>query len=162
MAAIVIFLFTSGLYMVTLGYYDAGYNAWPQWHKSFGIVLLTLLILRILWIIIHPKPYPLPNHTRWEVAMAHTTHGLMYLLLLTLVITGYLIATAKGSQINVFGWIELPPIINADNQATLLGTIHLYAAWSLIVLVSLHALGAIKHALIDRDTTLKRMLLPKP
>ena len=144
--------------MVTLGYYDAGYHTWPQWHKSFGIIVLTLLVIRILSLIMQQKPRPLPGHARWETALAHATHGLMYLLLLVLVSTGYLIATAKGNNISVFGWFNLPPLVNSDNQAVLLGKVHLYAAWSLIVLVALHALGALKHAIIDRDGTLKRML----
>lgn len=162
MAVLVSFLFISGLYMVTLGYYDAGYTIWPQRHKSVGIVLLSLLLARIVWKASQPRPKPLAHHARWEVASAHLAHGLMYLLMFTLVVSGYLIATAKGNSIHVFGQVKLPPIINADEQAVLLGKIHLYAAWSLVGLILLHAAGALKHAFIDRDSTLKRMLIPKP
>lgn len=161
MAIMILFLFSSGLYMVTLGYYDAGYTVWPQRHKSIGIVLLLLLILRIIWKVTQPKPKPLGNHARWEIISAHITHTLMYFLMLTLVTTGYLIATAKGNSINVFGQFNLPALVNADEKAILLGKIHLVAAWSLILLVAIHAAGALKHALIDRDSTLMRMLIPK-
>lgn len=162
MAAIVLFLFASGLYMVTLTYYDSGYNIWPHRHKSLGVVLAILLLIRIVWVITQPKPKPLANHKRWEVITAHAAHGLMYLLMLTMIISGYLIATARDESIKVFNLFSLPPIVDADTYATLLGDIHACAAWTLIAIVAVHALGALKHTIIDRDATLGRMLMRTP
>lgn len=157
-AALILFLFGSGLYMTTLGYYDNGYHLWPARHKAIGILLGAITLLRLLSIIIQKKPSPLQTHKRWEIILAHATHGLLYLLILTMLITGYLLATAKGNSINFFDLFTLPALIDSDAYARTLGKIHLYSAWALILLAVLHALGALKHALIDRDKTLKRML----
>nr|WP_233119898.1 cytochrome b/b6 domain-containing protein [Rappaport israeli] len=78
--------------------------------------------------------------------------------MLTMLITGYLLATAKGNSINFFDLFTLPALIDSDAYARTLGKIHLYSAWALILFAVLHALGALKHTLIDRDKTLKRML----
>ncbi|UJF23838.1 cytochrome b [Suttonella sp. R2A3] len=157
MAVLIAFLFGSGLYMVTLGYYDAGYHTWPVRHKAIGFILAVLLIWRLIWLVSQKKPRALATHARWEIGLAHATHALMYIALLVLVSTGYLIATAKNTPIDVFGWFRIPAMVDADKQSEWLGQVHLYAAWSLIAMVVLHVLGALKHAVIDKDDTLKRI-----
>lgn len=161
MALIIFAMFASGLYMETLTPYDPGYHSIPLWHKSFGIILAALLVLRLVWLIIQPKPLPLPNHQRWEIGLAHATHSLLYLLILAMIISGYIIATAKGNSINVFNSFSIPSLIDVGKQTRLFGKIHFFSAWGLIGLAAFHALGALKHAVLDRDGTLKRMLWPK-
>jgi cytochrome b561 len=73
-------------------------------------------------------------------------------------ISGYLISTADGRPISVFGWFEVPALITGiPNQEDRAGDVHFYAAWALVILAALHALAAFKHHLIDRDDTLRRM-----
>lgn len=85
--------------------------------------------------------------------------ALLYVLLLVLLLSGYLISTADGKPISVFGWFEVPALFSgAGQQADLAGDVHLWLAWSLVLLSALHALAALKHHFVDRDTTLKRML----
>jgi len=77
-------------------------------------------------------------------------------------ISGYLISTAKGKPIDVFGLFELPATLHGlDGQEDIAGMVHEYLAYSLIALAVLHAAGAIKHHVIDKDKTLIRMLKTK-
>ncbi|MCT9623353.1 cytochrome b, partial [Curtobacterium sp. C2H10] len=86
-------------------------------------------------------------------------HVLLYLALFTIVISGYLISTADGKPITVFGWFSVPAFISdAAIQADTAGVIHLWVAWGVVVVSILHGLMAIKHHFIDKDATLLRML----
>ncbi|MNR57354.1 hypothetical protein D3C85_1781150 [compost metagenome] len=76
-----------------------------------------------------------------------------------MLISGYLISTAEGVAIDVFGWFSVPATLSGlPEQADVAGVIHFYLAWSLVVLAVLHALAALKHHFLDRDPTLTRML----
>ena len=86
-------------------------------------------------------------------------HAFLYLCLFAVMIAGYLISTAEGVGIPVFGWFEVPALVSGlPDQADNAGAIHLYLAWALVIFSGLHALAALKHHFIDRDVTLKRML----
>lgn len=156
-AGLVFFLFASGLYMTSLDYYDPGYHYWPTWHKQLGVVLVVAFVLRLLLKWVQSKPAPLLSHSDWEVKLAKLTHVLIYFLLATILLTGYLIATSKGEGVSFFGWFEVPAVWAIGKNADWVGKIHLYVAIALIGLVVLHILGAIKHSVIDKDKTLGRM-----
>jgi len=155
---VVFSLFGLGLWMVELTYYDSWYRKGPDLHKSIGISLFTLTLLRLIWRRIEGKPASLPSHTAREQAIARLMHTLLYLLLITVMLFGYLISTADGRAIEVFGWFQIPATIHGiDKQEDIAGVIHLSLAIVLISLVVLHALAAIKHHVFDKDRTLKRM-----
>lgn len=163
MATAIIGLAIVGLWMVDLGYYSPWYRTAPFWHKSIGLLLLLLLIFRLLWRWRQPKPAALQSHAGWERTLAHLTHGLLYLLLVMILLSGYLISTAKGDGVSFFGAFDVPALISGfEGQADLAGRVHYWAALGLLGLAGLHALGALKHHFIDRDTTLVRMLKPTP
>ncbi|WP_373185836.1 cytochrome b [Halopseudomonas sp.] len=148
-----------GLWMTGLDYYSAWYRSAPFWHKSIGITLATLIILRLLWRWSNPRPAPLPHHPRWEVRLASLVHALLYLLLFIIIASGYLISTAKGQGVSIFGWFELPAIVTGlPAQADRAGFAHYWLGVSLLGLIALHALGALKHHFLDHDNTLRRML----
>ncbi|WP_110456533.1 cytochrome b [Shewanella algidipiscicola] len=157
-AVAVIGLFGLGYWMVGLTYYSSWYQTAPALHKSIGILLLLATIVRLLWRWGNPKPQPLAQHQRWEKRLGAWVHGLLYLLLMGIFVSGYLISTADGRGIWVFELWQLPSMgeLFAD-QADIAGVVHQYLAYSLIGLVIVHALGAIKHHLIDKDSTLIRM-----
>jgi cytochrome b561 len=162
MAIALISLFAAGLYMTDLTYYDSLYHILPWWHKSFGLLMLILLVFRVLWIFINPKPQPLSTHTPWEKKLAAISHQLLYLLILILGISGYLISTAKGKGVELFDWFEIPAITELTSaEIDLLGDVHFYLAWALIILAALHAMAALKHHFIDRDKTLTNITLRK-
>lgn len=152
-----------GLWMTGLDYYSAWYRSAPFWHKSIGITLAALIILRLLWRWTNPSPVPLPHHKRWEVRLAALVHGVLYVLLFIIVASGYLISTAKGQGVSVFGWFELPALVTGlPSQADRAGFVHYWLGVSLLALVALHALGALKHHFVDHDNTLRRMLGMRP
>ncbi|QIF94987.1 cytochrome b [Proteus vulgaris] len=152
-------MFALGLWMVTLGYYDNWYHSAPEIHKSIGILLFIILIVRVIWRWISPPPKALGSYSKFTRISAHIAHMLLYLILFSILISGYLISTADGQAISVFEWFSVPAIFTGGaEQADFAGDIHLYLAWSVILLSLLHVAGALKHHFIDKDVTLKRML----
>jgi superoxide oxidase len=126
-------------------------------HTSMGLTILAVILIRFLWRLVNPVP-PLPDTlSSWEKTLARTNHYLLYLLLIGMPIVGYLLVNASGHSVP-FYTINLPPVI-APNKAVagILAPAHGAAAIALIVLVSLHALGALRHELLLKDNTLRRM-----
>jgi len=157
-ALAVIGLYPLGLYMVDLGYYDSGYNFYPHLHRSLGLLLAFVVLVRLTWKLLNPSPQLLVEKS-WERLAAKAGHLLLYVLLLTVLASGYLFSTADGRSIQVFDWFSVPAIPwLATRQEDLAGEVHFYAATSLVVLAGIHALAALKHHFIDRNSTLKRML----
>lgn len=152
-------LFFLGLWMVDLDYYSVWYKTAPHIHKSIGILLFFTLSFRLIWRWINPKPRLDDSLSRIEKVSAHLVHQLLYLLLFALLISGYLISTADGRPIDVFNWFSVPATLwNLHDQAEISGLLHRYLAWGILALSSLHALAALKHHVIDKDDTLKKML----
>ncbi|TQV84683.1 cytochrome b [Exilibacterium tricleocarpae] len=161
-ALTVVGLFALGLWMVDLTYYDAWYQRGPDLHRSIGVLLAAVVILRLLWRLGNPRPTPLPSHRVWEQAVARGVHALFYILLLAMFASGYLITTAKGQGISVFDWFILPATITGiDNLEDIAGDVHEILAFTVIGLGAAHGLAALKHHFIDRDNTLLRMLVPR-
>lgn len=158
-AVAVVFLFGLGLWMVDLSYYDANYRSSVDLHRSIGVLLFGALALRLLWRLFNPAPRP--HGRRWERRAAALMHWALYLLLFATMAAGYLITTADGRSVDVFGLFQVPATLTGRNQEDRAGDLHEILAWGVIVLASVHALAALKHALIDRDGTLRRMLWPR-
>ena len=158
-ALVVIGMFSLGLWMVELTYYDQWYRQAPFIHKSIGVLLFLLTVARLAWRLLNPKPAELKEHSPIERRLAHIAHTLIYLLLFAIMISGYLISTADGRSVEVFNWFSIPATLHGyEQQEDIAGLIHLVLAISLITLVTLHAAAALKHHFIDRDRTLLRML----
>lgn len=152
-------LFALGLWMVGLGYYDPWRKAGPDLHKSIGLVLFFFMLVRVVWRFISPPPPPTPNQGKLTRTAAHLGHLLLYADLFLVMSAGYLISTADGVGIPVFGLFEIPALVSGlPNQAETAGTVHFYLAWVLVIFAVLHGLAALKHHFIDRDATLIRML----
>lgn len=158
--AITVFgLFALGLWMVGLDYYDSWRKAGPDLHKSIGLTLFAVMVIRLAWRLISPPPPPLDSYSRVTRIGAHLVHLFLYAALFAVMIAGYLISTADGVGIPVFGLFEVPALVSGlPDQAETAGTIHLYLAWAIVVFAVLHGLAALKHHFIDRDVTLRRML----
>lgn len=158
-ALLVLGLYLVGDYMVDLDYYDPWYRDAPFWHKSFGIFLAFIILFRLGLRFQSGVPDAIESHARWEKLVAHCVHLILYLLLLVVLVSGYLISTADGRGVSVFGLFDLPALVSdIDNLEDLAGEVHELSTDTLLVLVGLHALGALKHHFIDRDDTLRRML----
>lgn len=158
-AGAVFSLFGLGYWMVDLSYYDDWYRTGPDIHRSIGILLLMVMLFRLGWRLFTPLPRALPSHSRLEVLAAHGTHMLLYTLIFVATASGYLISTADGSSISVFSWFDVPSVTGQiKGMEDTAGLVHYWSTWALVVLAGLHGLAAVKHHLIDRDDTLRRML----
>jgi len=159
LSALVIFaLFALGFWMVDLTYYSQWYKTAPHWHKSIGILLFIATFFRLIWRKYNVSPVSVETHSKLVQAGAKLAHGLIYILLVFLMISGYLISTADDRAIEVFDWFEVMAFGELfDKQADIAGIIHQYVAYGLIAFSLLHGFAAIKHHVIDKDETLKRM-----
>ncbi len=157
MAALIFWVFAIGAYMVLLDYYHPWYQQLPTQHRSLGIIIAILLIIRLSWRLSNPLPALLGRS--WEQQIARWVHRSFYLLITAVAISGYLITTAAGQGVPVFDWFEAPATIHGWNgQEELSGMLHRWLAYGLLALSLLHSGAAMKHHFIDHDATLRRIL----
>lgn len=158
-AVSIIGLFILGFWMVDLTYYSSWYKTAPHIHKSIGLLLLIVTIIRLLMNLLQAKVLPVRQQSTLQNQSVKLVHNGLYLALIIALISGYLISTADGRAIAVFNWFELPSIGELFNdQEVIAGEVHKYSVYSLIVLSLVHALAALKHQFIDKDNTVSRML----
>lgn len=132
-------------------------------HKSFGTLVLILVMLRLGWRLGNVKPKALDSHQMWERWLAHATHILLYVFMFLMPITGWLMTSAGNFPHPFFGLFNVPHIIGPNKDlAHTFKEIHETAAIGFIALISLHFAGALKHWVIDRDITIQRMWPLKP
>lgn len=125
-------------------------------HKSVGLVILALMVVRILWWSGH-RPPSLPAMPAWQAWAARATHFALYALLLLQPLSGYLGSAVSGFPVKFFG-LALPVWAGKDVPLKeFLSLVHLATSWFIAVAVALHVAAALKHALIDRDRLLARM-----
>ena len=154
--------FALGWYMTELSYYDRWYHDAPAIHKACGMLLWSLALLRILWAIYDHPPPLVRGMKEWERLAAKASHSTLYFMTLLIPLSGYLISTAKGHAIDVFGLFEIPALFPAVKQMEdLAGKVHYILAFGTAWLVLAHVLAALKHHFIERDETLTRMISHK-
>ncbi|MCM2343168.1 MAG: cytochrome b [Alphaproteobacteria bacterium] len=128
-------------------------------HKSIGIMVLGLVVLRLLWKLTNPRPASLPTHRTWERLLAKAVHLFLYFAIIAMPLSGWIMSSAKGFPVSVFGWFTLPDLVAPDKDLSKAANeFHELIAYTLIVAIVLHFSGALKHHLIDKDGTLRRML----
>jgi cytochrome b561 len=158
-ALLIIAEFAMGLYMTGLNYYNNMYNILPHLHESIGVVLAALILLRIIWAVVNPRPATGSGVAHWEHLVSRAVHLAMHGLMVAVVCLGYLWSTAEGDSVPVFNWFELPAFFSRiASQEDRFAFWHYWLAWTIISLAAFHAIGALKHHFVDRDETLKRML----
>lgn len=149
-------LFGLGLWMTGLDYYSPWYTAAPDIHRSAGMLFLFALVFRLVWRVLNPKPSDAELSPTERVA-SNFVHWGFYPLLFALLISGYLISTADGKPVSVFGWFDVPATLTGAGQESTSGTIHMILAWAAMGLVAIHALAAVKHHVWDKSHILTRM-----
>lgn len=148
---------------------DEGVRPLIDLHKSIGITVLGLAIMRLIWRLTH-RPPPLPSaYQQWEIRLSHLTHVLLYVLIFAMPITGWLhdsawkdAATHPMSLYGIVPWPRLGFItaiepIEKERLHDVFGEAHEIAAKFVYVLVGLHILGALKHQFMDGTRELQRM-----
>ncbi len=156
MAVAIVAMFVLGLWMVRLDYYSPYYNWAPDIHRSVGMILLFALLLRWLWRALNPKPSD-DDLSPFEQKASYTVHWGFYVLLLALMISGYLISTPDGDPFSVFGWFEVPSLIQMRGLETPAGNVHRILAYAIMGLAGVHALAAFKHHFVDKSAVMTRM-----
>ncbi len=128
-------------------------------HKSSGMLIALLILLRIVWRLTHTPP-PLPDTVpRWQQRAAAGSHYLLYLLMLVMPLSGYLASNFSKHGVNFFNTIKLAPWGSDDKLLyAFFNQTHKTASWLLLALVILHVLAALKHLFVDRDAIFSRML----
>jgi cytochrome b561 len=157
-ACLVVGLFAIGIYMMELSYYDPLSKQLPDLHRSMGILLAAVLVFDFVSRLLQVSPGVLSSHSLVELQLAKTVRWILRLLTGLVVISGYLISTAKGASIPVFEWFSVPASITfIPDQEDVAGQAHMVLAYALVFIAAGHASVAIKHHFLDKDSTLKRM-----
>jgi cytochrome b561 len=156
LAVLIAFMAGLGWYMMTVEDEPGGPRLFDL-HKSIGLLVFALVLLRLLWRAFH-RPEPLPaGLPRWQVRLSHTTQSMLYAWMVLLPLTGILGASYSKAGLAFFG-IALPAWATPSRPtAHQLFEIHSLMVWVLVALVVLHALGGLKHLLVDRDQVFARM-----
>ena len=128
-------------------------------HKSFGILVLALMIGRVLWIRHIGRPSLPEAMPQWEKFFARAVQHCLYLFLIMMPIAGWIMSTASGHVPEFFGLFLFPcPGISEDKAlAEFMKEVHETTAWIIIGLLFFHVAGALKHHFGDKDNVLKRM-----
>lgn len=162
MALLILGMIGVGIYMTDLAREDPMRAQLYSLHKSIGVTLLGLALIRILWMLVSRPPAPPAALQRWEVVLAKSTVGLLYLLMLATPVVGYLMSDTGGKPVSFFGLFDLPGLLGKNHDLhEALEEAHELLAFSILALVGLHVAGALKHRFVDRDPdadVLKRML----
>ncbi len=160
LAVSLIGMYFVGDYMVELDYYDTLYHKLPNWHKSAGVLIGVAMLARFIWNFSQARPAPAdPQTSRTQHLAAVLVHVALYALTAFLVVSGYLISTAKGAAIDVFGLFDVPALLADDSaRGDFAGELHEIFGTVFITLVALHAAAALYHHFFLKDATLKRML----
>ena len=158
MALLIICLIALGLYM-----HDLPLSPWKlkvfSWHKWAGVTAFALVLIRLSWRFTHQPPVLPFNMPKAAVLAAHIGHGLLYLLMIAIPLTGWLMSSAKGFQTVYLGILPIPDLVAKNRElGNALREIHETLNFILIAVVIGHAAAALKHHFIDKDDVLTRML----
>ncbi|MBT9517486.1 MAG: cytochrome b [Methyloversatilis discipulorum] len=151
-------MFGFGLYMVELPLSPQKLKFY-SYHKWAGVTVFLLVLARLAWRITHRPPALPADIPAWQVTAAKAGHHLLYLLMVIVPLSGWLMSSAKGFQTVWFGVLPLPDLLSKDEalgEALLLT--HRLLNWFFMLVVAGHVLAALKHHFIDRDGLLSRML----
>lgn len=130
-----------------------------SWHKWAGVTIFLLVLIRLGWRATHRPPAPPATMPRWQQRAAEGVHGLLYVLMVAIPLSGWLMSSAKGFQTVYFGVLPLPDLLAKNKElGELLTVVHKTLNFTLAGLVLAHVGAALKHHFLDRDGVLSRML----
>lgn len=157
-ALLIFFAWPLGMYMHDLPLSPQKLHYY-SWHKWAGVTVFLLAVLRLAWRKKYPAP-PMPDAMpAWQKGLAAGLHHLLYLLILVIPLTGWLMSSAMGFQTVWFGVLPLPDLVAKDKAlGDLLVGVHKALNLGLLALVAAHVAAAVKHHVVDRDDVLARML----
>jgi cytochrome b561 len=128
-------------------------------HKSLGISILAITLVRLVWRWLSPGPSNRHSVRSWELTVARLSHSLLYVLAIGLPLTGWLMSSARNFPVSWFGVFQLPNLVSPDHAFfQQMSRWHHQLFLVLVVTAFLHVLGAAKHHFMDRSDVLLRML----
>jgi cytochrome b561 len=152
--------FVLGLYMEGLPFSPDKLKLY-SWHKWAGMTLLSLAVLRLIWRATHRPPQFPSAMGPAARALAHAGHAVLYVLMVAIPVSGWLMSSAKGVPVVWFGVLPLPDLVARDKElGDLLQTIHVVLNYTLALAVAGHAGAALLHHFVKKDGVLARMLPP--
>lgn len=145
--------------MLTEDLPEATHKFFMGLHLTFGIIILFLAVIRILWRLTHRPPAKPVDLASWEVLLARIVHFIFYALLILLPLSGWIWMSAKGNPISMFGLFDMPslPVEQSKNLAHVMHDRHEIMGLTMLGLVVLHLVGALKHQFLDRMPFVQRM-----
>ena len=150
--------FALGLYMQALPLSPDKLKFY-SWHKWAGVTIFLLVLFRLLWRLTHHPPAPPADMPAWQRVAAEAAHWLLYVLMIAIPLSGWLMSSAKGFQTVYFGVLPLPDLLAKNKElGETLTSVHQALNFTLAGLVPIHAGAALKHHFMDRDGVLARML----
>jgi len=160
--ALLIFLaFPLGVYMHELPLSPDKLKLY-SYHKWIGVSVFLLVAIRLGWRLTHTPPALPDGIAAWQRRASAVVHGLLYLLMIAIPLSGWLMSSAKGFQTVWFGVLPLPDLIGKNRElGELLAEVHEALNFTLLALVILHVGAALKHHFIERQPFLQRMGLGK-
>ena len=151
-------LFPLGWYMVGLPLEPETFEIYAL-HKSLGLTVLGLTVFRLIWRLFNPTPPVLGEVSAWQRGAARISHGLLYAILITLPMSGWLLSSAADFLPSWFGLFELPALVEPDDGLREKSIVlHQMLGWLFLALLVLHVGAAIHHHAVRKDATLRRML----
>ena len=160
-ALLMIGAFTMGLIMADMPGITPTKLKYYSWHKWTGVTILALATARLLWRLRHTPPAYPAAMPAWQSTSAHALHGLLYMLMFAVPLSGYFYTLSAGIPVVYFGLFQLPVLIepNPELKPVLKG-LHFWLNMALAACVAAHLGAALKHLFIDRDGIMQRMLPP--
>jgi cytochrome b561 len=129
------------------------------WHKSFGMTILMVAVLRLAWRLMNPTPDLTMETKPWERVLAKISHVLLYALIFAMPLTGWMMSSAKNYPVSWFKLFQFPDLVApAEQTFRQMNDLHHLLFSVLVGVALLHVAGALKHHFIDRNDVLKRML----
>lgn len=161
MALLLVGLLALGAWMVRLP--DAGYDREKITlilvHKALGMIALGVAVARVSWRVTNPLPHFVDGLPEWQEVSALFVHLWLYALMFVVPVTGWLMSSAGGYPTPVFSWLEAPDLIDRNEHLfrTLID-VHRWLAYAFAFFIVLHAAAALRHHLVLKDATLRKML----
>ena len=157
MAALILGTFSVGLYMHDLPLSPMKLKIF-SWHKWAGVTAFLLVWARLAWRATHRPPLMPATMPRWQQLAAHAGHVLLYVLMVAIPVSGWLMSSAKGFQTVYFGVLPIPDLLAKNKElGDTLREVHEALNYLMIALVAGHVGAALWHHFIDRDDVLIRM-----
>jgi len=147
-----------GWVMTSLAQQNPNRDALFTLHKSIGVTILLVTIVRIAWRAANPPPALPASLPRWEAMLAKLSHWLLYTILLVMPVSGYILSSAGGHPVSFFRLFELPALPHNKGLANLGEEVHLLVQWAVYALIALHLVATAWHVVLRRDGVLERIL----